>query len=158
MKYPLTSKIGLLILGFAAHLSGCAADGYETWKTEISCQQQHFSITSFCQPSGNAEKMNSCKSEQILKKEGFRSITLPLPDTRAINQRLRAAFWECQKVGTEGYLKIEYVAGLGNNEDEEAIEFFDMSLAPVTDKKIRKKIIQNGQNDGDGRIRSILPE
>lgn len=158
MKYNLNAKIALLAIGSVIHLTSCASDGFETWKTEITCDQQHFTITSFCKPSNDPYTMNTCKGEQLLVKEGQAPRGLPLTETKAINKRLRATYWECQKVGDISYLKVNYAAGLGNHEEDEAIEFYDLQMNPINDKSRRKQIIQNGQSIKEGRVKSLMPD
>ncbi len=158
MKYTLTSKISLLILGFAAHLSGCAADGYETWKTEISCDQQHFTLTSYCKPSNEPETMNTCKDEQVLTKDGLKSVSIPLAETKSINKELRATHWKCQQVGDTSYLEIRYAAGLGNIPNNEAVEFFDLQLRTISNEATQLKILQTGKKTNKGRVKSLMPE
>lgn len=158
MKYLINSKVGLLVVGFAVHISGCASNGYETWKSDVSCAGQHFTITSYCKPSGDPELMNSCKGEQLLSKEGQQDIKIPQPETKAINKDLRATHWKCQQVGDTSYLEIRFAAGLGNVAGDEAVEFFNLQLRPVLDHSQQMNIIRTGKKTNKGRVKSIMPE
>lgn len=158
MKYLLSSKITVITIGFAVHLSGCASNGFETWNTEITCDQQHFTITSFCTPSKDPETMNTCKGEQLLAKGDQTPVNLPLAATRAINKELLATHWKCQQVGNTSYLEIRYAAGLGTIPGNEAVEFFDLQSRPVTDQSLQNSIIRTGKKTNKGRVKSIMPE
>lgn len=158
MKYINITKIAAFAL-ISFNLNTLSAQNdFEKWNTEINCEQSSFTITSFCQPSKQELTMNVCTSEQILAKVGQSSMKLPSAQTKAINKALRATHWECRHLNNVSYLAIQYAAGLGNTPNNEAVEYYELDLKPITDRALELGIIRMGKRTSEGYVRSIMPE
>lgn len=136
--------------------ASCAASP-ETWKTEIACGGQGFTVESHCRKSGKPFEANECVADQSLS-NGSHLVRVPEAAPSKGAAPLFAVAWGCAQARGQHFLTLSYVSGQGRSDEDELAEAFSLELKSVADKALLVEIFRNEDKGAHGRIRSILPD